>query len=83
MQRPGSPKHAKVYWRYLDSGTKEALRKNEKLTEMYRARRKECKGATMGDVTDKCEKLDKKLTQTIVDVVREGGIDFPAPEKLP
>lgn len=84
LERPGRPKHAKVVWRYLEEGIQEALRnKDERITEVYRARRKECKGATMGTVSDKCEKFDKQLTQTIVDVVREGGIDFPTPRKMP
>ena len=83
MQRPSRPKAAKVTWRFLEDGTKEALRKNETITETYRARKKACKGATMGVVSDKCEKLDKKLHETVVSVVREGSIELPTPEKLP
>jgi hypothetical protein len=83
MQRPGRPKAAKVTWRFLENGTREALRQNETITETYRARKKACRGATMGQVSAKCEKLDKKLHQIVVDTVREGSIELPTPEKLP
>jgi len=83
LEKPGTPKHAKVTWRFLDDNIKEALRTNGKLDEVVRAHRKECKGATMGEVSAKCEKLDKQLTATIVDVVREGSIKLPTPAKLP
>ncbi len=82
-QRPGKPKAAKVTWRFLEEGTKEALRKNETITETYRARKKACRGATMGEVSDKCEKFDKQLHDTVVSVVRDGSIELPTPEKLP
>jgi hypothetical protein len=59
------------------------LRKDQRITDTYRAHRKACKGVTMGQVSDKCEKLDKKLTETIVQVVREGSIELPTPEKVP
>lgn len=83
MQRPPKPKAAKVTWRFLEEPTREALRKNETITETYRARKKACRGATMGEVSDKCEKFDKKLHETVVSVVREGSIELPTPEKLP
>jgi hypothetical protein len=83
LQRPGSPKHAKVNWRFLDDKIKEALRTHAKLDEVVRAHRKECKGATMGEVSAKCEKLDKQLASTIVEVVRSGSVKLPEPEKLP
>ncbi len=77
-----SPKAAKVIFRFLDDNLKDALRKDAKLDEVYLAHRKECKGATMGEVSKKCEVLDKKFADTIVQVVR-GGIELPTPEKLP
>jgi hypothetical protein len=82
-QRPGRPKYAKVTWRYLEAAMREALRKDQRIVDAYRARRKECKGATMGTVSDKCEKYDKQLTELIVEVVRSGSIDLPTPQKLP
>ncbi len=74
-----SPKAAKIDFRYLDDKTKDALRKDSKLDEVYLARRKECKGASSGEVTKKCEVLDKKFSDIIVQVVR-GGIELPVPE---
>jgi hypothetical protein len=82
LNRAPSPKAAKVIFRFLDDNVKDALRKNSKLDEIYLAHRKECKGATMGEVSKKCETLDKKFADTIVQVVR-GGIEIPVPEKLP
>jgi hypothetical protein len=83
LQKPGSPKYAKVNWRFLDEPMKEALRTNEKLNEVVRAHRKECKGATSGEVSAKCEKLDKQLTATIVEVVSSGSVQLPKPQKTP
>jgi hypothetical protein len=77
-----SPKAAKVDFRLLDDNIKEALRKNGKLDELYLARRKECKGASSGEVSKKCEVLDKKFSDTIVQVVR-GGMELPVPDRLP
>jgi hypothetical protein len=82
-QRPGRPKYAKVTWRYLGGEMREALRQDPRIVDAYRARRKECKGATMGKVSDKCEKYDKQLTELIVEVVRSGSIELPTPQKLP
>ena len=52
---------------------------NDKIKGTYEARRKECKGVSTGDVSAKCEKLDKELTAVIVDFVRGGG-QVPVPE---
>jgi hypothetical protein len=82
-QRPGNAKAAKVTWRYLDKPIKKALREESRISEAVRARKKECKGATMGTVSAKCEKLDQALTETIVDVVREGNVKLPTPAKVP
>jgi hypothetical protein len=77
-----TPKAAKVDFRFLDDNIKDALRKDSKLDEVYLARRKECKGASSGEVTKKCEVLDKKFTDAIVQVVR-GGLSLPVPDRLP
>jgi hypothetical protein len=80
--RPPTPKSAKVEFRFLDSPIQDALRENEAVNEAYRDRRKECKGATTGDVSLKCVKADAKLSDEIVNFVRGGG-KVPPPEKLP
>jgi hypothetical protein len=42
----------------------------------------ECKGASAGDVSAKCEKADTKLNDLVVDHVRTGG-KLPPPMKRP
>ena len=77
-----TPKTAKIPWKTLDDKVKDALLADEKINKIYTARRKECKGATMGDVSKKCEELDDKLSAVVVEYVRRGGA-VPAPPKLP
>lgn len=82
LSAPPRPKAAKVEWRFLDGATQEALRQSDDVTEAYRARRKECKGATSGTVSKKCVVADEKLSQVIVDHVRSGG-ELGTPERMP
>jgi hypothetical protein len=77
-----TPKAAKITWKYLGDKVQEALLANEKINKIYLARRKECKGATIGEVSSKCEKLDDQLTKVVVEYVRGGGT-LPPPAKLP
>jgi hypothetical protein len=81
-QKAPSPKHGHIDWRYIEEPIQDALRKDEKVSNAFRDRRKECKGAFSGEVSDKCVKADAALTSAIVDSVR-GGIELPKPEKLP
>lgn len=71
--KPPKLLHSRVEWRWLSEPMQEALRSNQEIVETYRARRSECKGATMGEVSKKCEQLDTKLVALIVKHVREGG----------
>lgn len=82
LDKPSAPKNAKVEWRFLDDNVQEALRSDTKVNEAYLARRKECKGATSGDVSMKCVKADEKLSAAIVSYLR-GGASLPEPTKLP
>ena len=82
FNKPPQAKTAKIEWRFLDENTQQALRTDEKLNEMINARRKECKGASSGEVSKKCVDLDKKLTDSIAKTVR-AGIDLPVPDKHP
>jgi hypothetical protein len=82
LSAPPRPKAAKVEWRFLDGATQEALRESETVTEAYRARRKECKGAVSGTVSKKCVTADAKLSEVIVQHVRDGGA-LGSPERLP
>lgn len=82
LKLPPKAKNSKVEWRFLDDNAQQALRNDSKVDAAYKERRKECKGATMGSVTLKCEKADAKLSNVIVQYVRDGGT-LPDPEKLP
>ena len=82
LSRPPRPKAAKVEWRFLDGSTQEALRSSDEVTEAYRSRRQECKGAVSGTVSKKCVKADAKLSKVIVEYVRSGG-PLGKPERLP
>jgi hypothetical protein len=82
MNKPPSPKQARVEWRFLDDNVQEALRSDEALSKLVSERKKECKGATSGDVSMKCVKADAKLSDSIIGYVRKGGT-IPVPSKLP
>jgi hypothetical protein len=82
LDKPPSPKSAKIEWRFLDDNVQEALRQEAKVNEAYLARRKECGGASTGEVSLKCVKADQKLSDVIVAHLRSGG-KLPTPTKLP
>lgn len=82
MAKAPAPKYPAIDFRYLDDDTQEALRKDEKVNAAWQARRKECKGATSGDVSLKCVKADEGLTKSVIGFVRGGG-SVPEPKKLP
>jgi hypothetical protein len=79
---PAKPKHATIPWRSLEDATQEAMKQNEKLAAVVSERKKECKGATMGSVSAKCEQADRKLNELVVEAVR-GGVAIPLPAKQP
>lgn len=79
---PSKPKHAIIPWRILEDATQNALLQNEAVAKIASERKKECKGATMGTVTAKCEKADKMLNDLVIDAVR-GGTSVPKPSKVP
>ena len=82
LDKPPSPKAAKVEWRFLDDNVQTALREEPVINAAVVKRRTECKGAVSGDVTLTCVKADDKLTQVLVDYLRKGG-KVPVPSKLP
>jgi hypothetical protein len=79
---PPKPKHSRVEWRWLGEKMRDTLRSDASLADTYRARQKECKGVTIGDVSKQCEKLDAQLIQKIVDYVHTHS-DLPAPSEQP
>ena len=82
QNRPPAPKTPAIEWRFLDDNVQEALRKDDKVNAAYLERRKHCKGAVSGDVSDKCVKADKQLSESIVAFLRGGGA-VPVPTTLP
>jgi hypothetical protein len=79
---PRAPRHAKIPWKSLGDPVRDALLANEKVGKIAAERKKECKGATMGEVSLKCVKADTALSVSVVEYVRGGGA-LPAPSKLP
>lgn len=77
-----APRSAKIPWKSLDDKVQSTLLADEKVGRTYAERRKECKGASIGEVSLKCVKLDEQLSAAIVDYVRRGGA-VPPPTKLP
>jgi hypothetical protein len=82
LDKPPAPKATKIDFRFLDDNIQEALRKDEQVNAAYLARRKECKGATSGEVSLKCVKADAALSDTVISYLRKGG-ELPVPQKLP
>lgn len=80
--QPPKAKYSRVEWRWLGEQMQAALREDANINETYRAMRNECKGVTMGAVSKKCEVLDKKLIDVIVDHVR-GRRELPVPTDKP
>ena len=72
--------HARVDWRALGDAVQSTLRADELISRAYIARRKECRGITMGNVTRKCVEQDKSLIKAVVDYVRAGG-ELPEPSE--
>jgi hypothetical protein len=82
LRLPPIPKAARVEWKWLDEGIRESLRSSAKVDAAFKLRRKECQGATMGTVSLNCVKADTKLSNVIVEYVKNGG-DLALPKKLP
>jgi hypothetical protein len=72
--------HARVEWRWLGDDIRSALQTDGTIKEAYVARRKECKGATIGSVSKKCVEQEDLLVAAIVDYVRAGG-QLPEPNE--
>lgn len=82
LDKPPSPKAAKVEWRFLDDNVQSALREDSVINSAVQKRRVECKGAVSGDVSMSCVKADDRLTRVVVEYLRKGG-KLPVPSKLP
>jgi hypothetical protein len=79
------PSHVEVShidFRALSDPMQDALMRSGDVEETHNERRKECKGASIGRVTKRCEELDKELGNVVADYVRETD-DLPVPKFLP
>lgn len=81
-QAPPKAKHPKLKWQDLSEATQTKLLEDAKIAKINGDRRKECKGVTIGAVSDKCVKAVDALSLAIVDWVRAGG-SVPPPAALP
>lgn len=82
IDRPSDVRHARVEYRTLGLEQRLALEAEPSFQEIYEARRKACKGISVGRVTAECEEYDKMLADEIVKHVRE-GVELPKPKKIP
>ncbi len=82
FMKPPKAKNAKILWSDLPEATREILLGDEKLKQLNTERKRECKGATMGEVSKKCVQLVDKLSDGIASWVRAGG-QIQARAKLP
>ena len=73
---------ARIEWRSLGPESRQALEANPEFQEVYEARRRSCKGVSIGRVSADCEDYDKKLADEIVRQVRN-GTKLPTPKKIP
>jgi hypothetical protein len=81
-QRPAAPKHSRVEWKDLSDRMQSALLEDAEVERVYRSRRRECKGATIGRVTAECVRLDKELVHVIARYVRKTE-SLPQPTEYP
>lgn len=81
-RHPPKAKTSRVEWRWLGEDMQEALRRNAQVNDTFISRKRECKGATMGAVSKKCERLDQALIDVTVQHVR-GTSDLPQPKNQP
>jgi hypothetical protein len=80
--RRGRVAHSRIEWRWLSDPIRSALQSDMDVHEAFVARRKECRGVTLGSVTKACVKQDNQLVDAIVAYVRAGG-DLPEPSEHP
>jgi len=81
-EQPSTIRNPKIEWRTLGLETRLALEARPEISEVYEARRKSCKGISVGRVSDTCEVDDRRLVDEIVRYVRTGA-KLPKPAKVP
>ena len=81
-KEPVRPRHARIDWRSLSERMQDFLLEDPSVNEVYQARRKACRGVTIGRVTLKCEQLDGQLGDEVAKFVRTTD-GIPKPNKFP
>jgi hypothetical protein len=74
--------HSKIEWRKLSMDTRKVLEAQPDIAAAQDARRKACKGQSIGEVSKDCEVYDRKFMDEIIQFVEDGG-KLPAPARLP
>jgi len=74
--------HSKIEWRRLGLDLRKALEAQPDISAAQEARRKACKGMSIGEVSRDCEVYDRRFIDEIVRYVQSGG-NFPPPSRLP
>jgi hypothetical protein len=82
VREPARPRNSRVEWKALSDEMQSALLQDSEVDSVYQARRRECKGASIGRVTRDCELLDKKLVEVIAEYVRTEN-ELPEPKDCP
>jgi hypothetical protein len=79
---PSSPRNSRIEWKALSNPMQEALMKDSTIANSFEERRKACKGASVGLVTQRCEELDKEFMHNVAEYVRNTE-ELPEPSALP
>ncbi|HTA88896.1 MAG TPA: hypothetical protein VK745_04950 [Polyangiaceae bacterium] len=78
----GGIMHSKIEWRRLSLDTRKVLEAQPDISAAEDARRKACKGVSIGEVGQDCEVYDRKFMDEIIRFVQDGG-KLPKPSRLP
>jgi hypothetical protein len=79
---PSEMRTSRIEWRLLGLDIRNALEAEPVIAETYEARRKSCRGRSVGRVSAECEEYDRKLVDEVVRYVQNGG-KLPKPARLP
>jgi hypothetical protein len=72
----------RIFWRYLDTSFQEALARDELVRRAQEAERRDCRGSSVRNPSESCDKVMQRLTDTIVLAVKK-GTELPTPATVP
>lgn len=78
----GEVMHSKIEWRRLSLDLRKVLEAQPDISAAQDARRKACKGVSIGEVGKDCEDFDRKFMDEIIRYVQDGG-KLPPPSRFP